>query len=153
MAEAPIQIRGGSLKLIDYPFPPREDDLVIVRTVSTWKETTQVVYSLEMITNVLGETVRAKSATLPSETNPQSRIVLPENRFYVVLLTGVDPFDGKTQGKFHFYLAPELLLEQYKEIMKHINTKNGRVDAILSSNLDKSNGQVNYYIGKITEYR
>lgn len=153
MAETPIQIRGGSLKLVEYPFPPREDDLLIVKTVSTLKNITQVVYSLEIITSVVEETVRAKSITLPSEANPRIRVVLPENRFYVVLLTGVDPFDGKTQGKFHFYLAPELLLEQYKIIMKHINTKNSRVDAILASNQDKANGQVNYYIGKITEYR
>ena len=153
MAETPIQIRGGSLKLVEYPFPYREDDLLIVRTVSTWKDTTQVVYSLEMITNVQGDTVRAKSATLPPEANPQSRVVLLENRFYPVLLTGVDPIEGKSQGKFNFYLSPELLLESYREILKHANTKNSRVDAILASNQDKSNGQVSYYIGKITEYR
>ena len=153
MAETPIQIRGGSLKLVEYPFPYREDDLLIVKTVSTYRDTTQVIFTLEMITNVTGDTVRAKSATLPPEANPQSRVVLLENRFYPVLLTGVDPFDGKSQGKFNFYLSPELLLEQYKEIMKHINTKNNRVDAILASNQDKSNGQVSYYIGKITEYR
>ena len=153
MAETPIQIRGGSLKLVEYPFPYREDDLLIVKTVSTYRDTTQVIFTLEMITNVTGDTVRAKSATLPPEANPQSRVVLLENRFYPVLLTGVDPFDGKSQGKFNFYLSPELLLEQYKEIMKHINTKNNRVDAILSSNKDNSNGQVSYYIGKITEYR
>jgi hypothetical protein len=157
MAEAPIQIRGGSLKLVEYPFPYREDDLLIVKTVSTYRDITQVVYSLEVITNVLvGKeevTIRAKSATLPPEANAQSRIVLPENRFYPVLLTGVDPFDGKTQGKFTFYLAPDLLLEQYRDVLKHTNTKNNRVDAILSSNKDNSNGKVDYYIGKITDYR
>lgn len=153
MAGEPIQIRGGSLKLVEYPFPYREDDLLIVKGTSTYLGVTQVFYTLSVITNIQGGIIRAKNATLPPEANAQIKVVALENRFYPVLLTGVDPFDGKTQGKFHFYLSPDLLLEQHKQIMKHINTKNNRVDAILSSNIDKGNGKVNYFIGKITEYR
>lgn len=164
MAETPIQIRNGSLKLVEYPFSYREDDLIIVKTITNWKDTTQILFTLEIITNVLvisaEETViRSKSATLPPEANAQSKVVPLENRFYPMLITGVNPFYTKgdptqaPQGKFEFYLAPELLLESYREILKSVNAKNGRVDAILSSNQDNSNGKVNYYIGKITEYR